>query len=134
MKKVLLILATLALLLTGCSKVGPSQVEPKEVTKMLDNNETLVVYVGYKACSACQSFKPVVTELIKNYDVKVYYVDTYESDKEDLADLIDTHLGEVEYTPTTFIFKDGLLLDSKVGALGYLALKNWFVKHGVITE
>jgi len=134
MKKILFILAAIALVLTGCTSGGPTKIKAKEMTKLLDADETLVLYVGSSVCSACKSYKPVVTEVMKNYEVKVYYVETNTDDADDIEALIEKHLGDVEYTPTTFIFKDGVLLDSKVGALEYLALKNWFVKNGVITE
>lgn len=135
MKKLLLLLATMAIFLSACAtSVGPTKIKAKEMSKLLDNKETLVLYVGSSICSACKAYKPVVAELIKNYQVKVYYVETDSDTTTDLNALLDKHLGEVQYTPTTFIFKDGVLLDSKVGALGYLALKNWFVKYGLITE
>jgi predicted bacteriocin transport accessory protein len=134
MKKILILLATMAIFLTACSSGGPTKIKAKEVTKLLDNKETLVVYIGSSICAACKSFKPVVAELIKNYKVKVYYVEKDTDQTADLTALLDKHLGDVQYTPTTFIFKEGVLLDSKVGALDYLALKNWFVKYGVITE
>ncbi len=134
MKKILLLLATLAIFLTACAtSAGPTKIKAKEMIKLLDNKETLVVYVGSSKCSACQAYKPVVAELIKNYKSKVYYVETDSDITADLTALLEKHLGDVQYTPTTFIFKEGVLLDSKVGALGYLALKNWFVKYGVIT-
>jgi predicted bacteriocin transport accessory protein len=134
MKKILFILAAIALVLTGCTSGGPTKIKAKEMTKLLDADETLVLYVGLSVCSACKIYKPVVTEVMKNYDVKVYYVESDTDDVEDVKTLIDKHLGDVQYTPTTLIFEDGVLVDSKVGALDYLALKNWFVKNGVITE
>jgi predicted bacteriocin transport accessory protein len=132
MKKILVLLAVMAIFLSACSSVGPTKIKAKEMSKLLDNKETLVVYVGSSICSACKAFKPVVAELIKNYKVKVYYVETDSDATGDLTALMNKHLGDVQYTPTTFIFKDGVLLDSKVGALGYIALKNWFVKYGII--
>lgn len=134
MKKILFILAAIALVLTGCASGGPTKIKAKEMTKLLDADESLVVYIGSSFCSACKVYKPVVTEVMKNYEVKVYYVESDSDDEDDLETLIDKHLGDVQYTPMTFIFKDGVLVDSKVGALEYLALKNWFVKNGVITE
>jgi predicted bacteriocin transport accessory protein len=134
MKKILILLATMAIFLSACtSSASPTKIKAKDMTKLLDNKETLVVYIGSSVCSACQSYKPIVSELIKNYKVKVYYVETNSDATADLTSLQDKYLGTVQYTPTTFIFKDGVLLDSKVGALGYLALKNWFVQYGIIT-
>lgn len=133
MKKILILLAMMAIFLSACaSSAAPTKIKSKDVTKLLDNKETLVVYIGASSCSACQAYKPIVSELIKNYKVKVYYVETNSDVTADLTALQEKYLGTVQYTPTTFIFKDGVLLDSKVGALGYLALKNWFVKYGII--
>lgn len=132
MKKILIFIATLAIFLSACSSVGPTKIKAKEMSKLLDNKESLVLYVGSSICSACKTYKPVVAEIIKNYKVKVYYVETDSDVTADLTALLDKHLGDVQYTPTTFIFKDGVLLDSKVGSLDYIALKNWFVKYGII--
>ena len=133
MKKFLILLATMALFLSACaSSSSPTKIKAKDMMKLLDNKETLVVYVGSSVCSACQAYKPIVTELIKNYKVKVYYVETNSDVTADLTALQEKYLGTVQYTPTTFIYKNGVMLDSKVGALGYLALKNWFVQYGII--
>lgn len=134
MKKILIFIAAMAIFLSACSSVGPTKIKAKEMSKLLDNKETLVVYIGSSICSACKTYKPVVAEIIKNYSVKVYYVETDSDVTSDLTALLNKHLGDVQYTPTTFIFKAGALIDSKVGSLDYIALKNWFVKYAVIPQ
>lgn len=136
MKKLILALLVSGLLLSGCTTASESatQIKAAEVIKLLDKGETLVVYLGASTCSACLSFKPTVKEIIKNYKIKIYYVEINNDVSADLESLIAKYLVKAEWTPTTYIFKEGKLLDSQSGALSYTTLKKWFVKYGVITE
>jgi len=133
MKK-LLVLLSILLLLFGCSSSprGPIKIKAKEMPNLLKSNEIVVFYLGSSVCSACKEYKPIISELVKNYDVKFYYVEANTDDTEDLNDLIDNYLGIVEYTPHTFIFRDGKLKESRVGVIEYLDLKEWLEDLGVI--
>ena len=74
MKKVLLVLFVL-LSLTACNKkFSKGEVVTAyadEVLEKLENKESFIVYVGYDDCQSCKEFKPILNQLIENYDITI---------------------------------------------------------------
>lgn len=125
---------TIVVFLVSCSSLpnGPIKIKAKNMPNLLENNEVIVFYLGSSVCSACKVYKPIVSELVRNYKVKFYYVEANTDNTEDLNMLITNYLGEVEYTPHTFIFKDGKLLESKVCVIEYPDLITWLKGLGLL--
>ena len=93
MKKVLLVLFVL-LSLTACNKkFSKGEVVTAyadEVLEKLENKESFIVYVGYDDCQSCKEFKPILNQLIENYDITIYYLPTDDKQTED-------QLNEIQY-------------------------------------
>ncbi|NLA78417.1 MAG: hypothetical protein GX845_02580, partial [Erysipelothrix sp.] len=108
MKKLVLILALL-LMFVGCSNSaeGLPITSANEVQQQLDQDASLIVVIGQSTCSACLQYRPVLREVVTNYDVKLAYVELDKDKAKDVNELVDRHLHEANSTPTTYVFKDG---------------------------
>ena len=83
----------------------------------IDNDETFILYVGFSACPYCQQYVPVLMSAAKNQNVDmIYHVDTKDDLNRDFVN--DLNLSQ---TPTTYIYKDGVLVET---INGYLSLSN----------
>jgi len=133
MKKSIYLILILILVLVGCgTRSNYKSIKATEATAMLDNMDSIVLVIGLSSCAACRSYKPVVEELVKNYDIVIYYVELDTDNRTDVTNLINKHLIEALYTPTTYIFKEGVLVDSVIGDIEYRRLKTWLEGNGVI--
>ena len=136
MKKVLLVLFVL-LSLTACNKkFSKGEVVTAyadEVLEKLENKESFIVYVGYDDCQSCKEFKPILNQLIENYDITIYYLPTDDKQTED-------QLNEIQYnyfyrmycTPTTYIVEDGEVIAIKEQLIEYEELVEWLKEYGKI--
>lgn len=53
--------------------------QAKDIIKMMDNNETFVVYFGFAKCPWCRSVLPTLIDVSKKLDLQaIYYVDIYD--------------------------------------------------------
>ncbi len=94
------------LFITGCGgNKYLKKIDYKEYHKMLDNKESFVLEIMRTNCSACQNFKPKLEEVVKEYKVKVYYIDTDDLD-EKTQDKIFSETG-ISGTPTVIFYKNG---------------------------
>ena len=117
MKKVLLVLFVL-LSLTACNKkFSKGEVVTAyadEVLEKLENKESFIVYVGYDDCQSCKEFKPILNQLIENYDITIYYLPTDDKQTEDqLNEIQYNYFYRMYWTPTTYIVEDGEVLAIK---------------------
>ena len=135
MKKILFSLIGVLFLLTGCGSNKLHEITYDElVTKVKENKETFVLYVGSKTCSHCAEFKPKLEEVIDKYKLDVYYID--------LANLSTSKYKAVmdkinsEGTPTTVYIVDGKTEDDPriVGARDKETIIEFFKEIGYIKE
>lgn len=133
MKKLLVLIALLVITLAGCT---PSEditmIKATEAVKRLDAAESMVLVIGVSTCSACKEYKPIIREIVKNYDVEIFYVELDSDVNADVKALVDKYLIEAKWTPTTYIFENGILVESKTGAIRYTALKDWLQLNEII--
>ncbi len=77
-----------------------------DVMKKIDNKEDLVLCISRTTCSHCESFKPKLEKVAKEYGINLYYIDIDKySDKEQKE-----FEGIINYggsTPTTVFLRDG---------------------------
>ena len=77
----------------------------------IDNDETFILYIGRDTCPYCQQFVPNLMEAALNQDIMdIYHVDTVDPSNEDF---VNDEAGN--YTPTTFIVKDGVVVEIIIG-------------------
>ena len=136
MKKVLLVLFVL-LSLTACNKkFSKGQVVTAyadEVLEKLENKESFIVYVGYDDCQSCKEFKPILNQLIENYDITIYYLPTDDKQTEDqLNEIQYNYFYRMYWTPTTYIVEDGEVIAIKEQLIEYEELVEWLKEYGKI--
>ena len=133
---VLLVLFVL-LSLTACNKkFSKGEVVTAyadEVLEKLENKESFIVYVGYDDCQSCKEFKPILNQLIENYDITIYYLPTDDKQTEDqLNDIQYNYFYRMYWTPTTYIVEDGEVLAIKEQLIEYEELVEWLKEYGKI--
>ena len=136
MKKVLLVLFVL-LSLTACNKkFSKGEVVTAyadEVLEKLENKESFIVYVGYDDCQSCKEFKPILNQLIENYDITIYYLPTDDNQTEDqLNEIQYNSFYRMYWTPTTYIVEDGEVIAIKEQLIEYEELVEWLKEYGKI--
>lgn len=115
MKKFLVIMFVGFMFLTGCSKNEESNITfitLEEYEAKIQTDDKFMVVIGNKECTACQSFKPKLEEVIKNKDVEIFYIQVDNSvwtktEQTKLVELTKDHLGyELSVTPTSFLVEN----------------------------
>lgn len=101
-----LLVIVLLLITTGCGNKYLKEISYKKYHKMLDNKETFVLEIMRKDCSACKNFKPKLEEVVKDYKITVYYIDTDKLSEED-SDKLYQETG-ISGTPTVIFYKKGV--------------------------
>ena len=77
----------------------------------LENNETFILYIGRDTCPYCQQHVPNLMEAALNQNIsEIYHVDTIDSSNSQFVDD-----EKVNYTPTTYIVKDGVVVETIIG-------------------
>ena len=133
MKKFVVLLILTLTILSGCTTADEiTSIKASEAIKRLDAAESMVLVIGISTCSACKEYKPIVREIVKNYDVEIFYVELDSDVNTDINALIEKYLVEARWTPTTYIFKNGVLVESKTGAINYSTLKDWLMLNDII--
>ena len=108
MKKVLrvLLVITLVFITTGCGNKYMKKISYNKYQKMLENKESFVLEIMRKDCSACKNFKPKLEEVLKDYKITIYYIDTDSLSKKD-SDKLYQETG-ISGTPTVIFYKKGV--------------------------
>lgn len=127
MKKIILILTSL-LLITGCSNstfkkydvvnknsekhTTTIELTYEEYENKIKNKDSFVLLMWQTGCSHCISFEPTLNKIITYYNLEIYSIN--------LADVTDEEYSKIENktfitgTPTTVVFKDGVIQTKKL--------------------
>ena len=133
MKKFVALFVLLLTILAGCTTANDvTMLKASDAIKRLDAAESMVLVIGISTCAACKEYKPIVREIVKNYEVEIFYVELDSDVNTDVNSLIEKYLIEARWTPTTYIFKNGVLVESKTGAINYSTLKDWLQLNDII--
>lgn len=133
MKKTIALLILLLTILAGCTTGNDvTMIKASNAIERLDAAESMVLVIGISTCAACKEYKPIVREIVKNYDVEIFYVELDSDVNTDVNSLVEKYLVEARWTPTTYIFKNGVLVESKTGAINYSTLKDWLQLNDII--
>ena len=108
MKKILVIMIFMvSLLVSGCGNKLTTfeQVNYDKIESMVENKESFVLFIGSTECPHCDLYKETLNEVIKKYQVKIYYIDIYGLSAEEGSKLkaIANYTG----TPTTVFIENG---------------------------
>ena len=76
MKKIVLLIS-LFFITTGCFGRIKSydEIDYKTYTKMIEEKEDFILYIGSANCSHCQEFGPTIKKVIRKYQLDIKYID-----------------------------------------------------------
>ena len=101
----------------------PQTLYQKAKTDQID----CVFYIGDDTCSACQKLKPQLTDFVKAYKLKIYYVPVSTITEENVSYLYDATMGPYQWgenstVPTTYFFAYGdvILRGDSTNTIEYL--------------
>ena len=106
MKKVkFLVLILVIFLISGCSKSNLEKISYKEYQNLINNKETFILEVMRTDCSHCQTLKPKLEEVSKEYNINIKYINLNSLSKEELEEFVG--IINTESTPTIIFYEDG---------------------------
>ena len=76
----------------------------KEIEKKVENKDDFILVISRTTCSHCQSYKPKLQEIVKKYNITIYYIDI---DEEKKADEFLEKYNLDGATPVTIFIKNG---------------------------
>jgi len=130
MKKVIVILFIL-LCLSGCYHTDymSTTIKHDELVNKFENKETFVMYASNETCVSCKDYRVNVDEFCEKYKVTIYcfYCDDFES--EEVKDIKYNYLYYLIDTPTTYVIKEGKVVDYYEGTLTKELLYQIFKKY-----
>ena len=136
------------------SEYDVSMMESVDLNTMLNDvfkrEDTQVIYMGRSTCGVCVSFLPSLQKAQEELGYKTVYLDitkvdtnsdefeeftnkldmqyTMNSDGEEKTDTYGSFFG---YTPEVFLYKNGKMIDGKIGAMDYDDLIDWLKDNGI---
>lgn len=94
----------------------------KYLTKVHKGNK-FIVFIGFKECSHCRNFSPVMKQFLKSVDQRIYYLDygptgTFrDASQDEINDFYNTFAKPYQFlgTPTVALFSNGKVVSMTVG-------------------
>lgn len=132
MKKILIVIGMI-ILLTGCGNKNLENIKVNDFYKLVENKETVIVYIGSKTCSACETFSPEFNNALEANNLKAKYIDMNNESEEDKSKFIKEY--NITGTPTVIFLKNGYedsLLSRINGALKQDAITQKLKSNGFI--
>ena len=90
-----------------------------------ENKDTLIIDFWAEWCGPCKLLSPIIEELAKEFEGKIYFAKVNLDNNQDLAMKFS-----IRSIPTLLLFKKGQLKDTKVGLLSKSDLKDWILSVG----
>ena len=110
------------------------EIDYNEYTKLIEEKQDFILYVGSANCSHCQEFTPTLKQFIKDYNVDIKYIDISKLDDKQYSVL--KNKTKVSGTPTIVIFKEGIVESGSInklqGAVGYDKVETFFREKKLI--
>lgn len=133
MKRIISLLL-IALILVGCGSPAKeiNYISSVDAMTKMDNQDSFFMIIGNSTCSACQVYKPVLEELVKNKGADLFYVETdteaakSDTDYKNVLKFFEEYLNdEVKGTPATLYVEDGKVETVEIGIQKYTDLISW---------
>ena len=108
----------------------------EEVQEKVNNNDTFILCISRTECSHCQSYKPKLNKIAKEYNVTIYYTEIDKYTDEEYK-TFKTNFSFDGGTPTTIFFKDGIEKTTASRIEGDVSLEkiiNKLKQNGFINE
>ncbi len=105
--KLFILVIIVAFLICGCGKEENhiTEISYSNLKERLNNKESFVLYIGNKDCSHCQSYKPVLTSVLNEYDIDILHLDNTKLTTSEYGEF--KSILNVSGTPTVIFIKDG---------------------------
>lgn len=106
-----------------------------ELEKKIENKDNFILVISQKNCSHCAQYKPVLKEVLYEYDLKAYDIDQSKLSKQEKAKLKD--IASITGTPTTVFISEGSEVATATrihGAASKGAIISRFKAMGYITN
>lgn len=93
--------------ITACSKYTTyEEVSFDTVIEMLENKQSFILFIGSSNCSHCATYEPKLNSVIKEYQVKVYFIDVNKLSETENSKL-NAKISYGNATPMTVFIKKG---------------------------
>lgn len=121
---------------------GSKPVKESEVPSAFDwlaatqTDDYIITVLALTTCQYCQAYKPIITQIAKDYDLKLYFYEVDSLSNEESAILTSSYeLKNYEgYVPFTFVLKDGEVQGDNTGYLDEEGTMNFLREVGVIKD
>lgn len=106
MKKLIIIfIGILCLFNVGCGRGSIKEISFEEYQKLMENEETFILFIGSHTCSHCIQYNITLEEVIKKYNVDFNYIDIAKLNEEQSKEFSDSI--RFDGTPTTVFIENG---------------------------
>ena len=105
------------------------EIKPKQLKSM--NSESYILILTGTTCPHCLQYKPVLDEVLTEYDIDAYDIDMWVLDDAERKVVTDI-TGNIDGVPTTVIIKNGQVEDRRVGGLSKTQVEDLLKTNGFI--
>ena len=101
-----------------------------------DNSEKSIIVLGQTGCSACNSARPVLSNIAQLYGITINYLNITDLSEEESSELSGSfeELQDDFGTPFTLIVQNGKIVDTQSGYLDEATFVTFFQENGLIEE
>ena len=89
----------------GKEKDYITYINVKELKNKINNKDDFVLVFTQEGCSHCESYYPIINNVSKNFDIKIYDINLTDLNTEEINEL--NKIASINGTPTTLFFIDG---------------------------
>ena len=104
MRKILVLIMAL-FMLTGCGNKTYDEISYDELNKMLEEKQDFILFIGSDTCSACNTYKGTLNDVISEYGTDVKYIDLASLSKAEESSIVSKF--PITGTPTTVFITNG---------------------------
>ena len=105
------------------------EIKPKQLKSM--NSGSYILILTGTTCPHCLQYKPVLDEVLTEYDIDAYDIDMWVLDDAERKVVTDI-TGNIDGVPTTVIIKNGKVEDKRVGGLSKTQVEDLLKTNGFI--
>lgn len=151
MKRILLVILSI-MMLTGCESKEKSIFDNYKTVKntekiytetialtyseyeaKIQSKDSFVLLMWQTGCGHCETFEPILNEVISKYNLEIYSINLAEVTNEQYSKIKNKTF--ISGTPTTVVFKDGITQTKKlVGAVKTKDVIDYLVKYNYLEE
>ncbi len=88
----------------------------KDLQEKINNKETFILVITQTDCTHCAEYKPVLKEILVEYNIIAYEIDEHKLSKEENAYLKD--IANTSGTPTTVFIENGVEKSTSTRIIG----------------